>query len=218
MMRKRMLCAVLVFAVMFCCVFSAQASSAQDWALRWDDATSDASVISLSPGVDETQIRFRFLTPIGAKTAFRLADHERLTDADACEVKKSPTVTGQMCCTVIADGLKPDTTYYYACSVGGEWRGTYSFRTAGKSLTDGAVRQRQPARAIRQLAGEGRAAARCSRMGHHAVGSREPKSRYFSVSFCGRSGGDRRFGKAVPLVPCTRCDAQSALCDDDRQP
>ena len=134
-MRNRVFCAFVALAVLFCSAFSSSASSVEDWEEKWDAAVSNGSVVSLSPGSDETQIRFRFLAPLGSKPEFRCADHENLTDADALNVQRTPTVTGKLCCTVSADGLKPDTTYYYAYKTGDAWSAAYAFHTPGTALT-----------------------------------------------------------------------------------
>ncbi len=123
-----------VFTVLLL-TFPAYASTPSDWAERWDDAIADNTVVSLSPGKDETQMRFCWLSPLGAQNAFRFADHETLSDADALAVRTAVTVTGQLRCTVTVDDLDPDTLYYYACSTNGVWSRTYSFHTAGESLT-----------------------------------------------------------------------------------
>ena len=122
-------------ALAVCCGFSAFASTVGDWAAKWDAAISNESVISLSPGSDAAQVRFCWLSPLGAKPAFRCAEHETLTDADAITVQQSPTITGQLRCSVTADGLKAGTTYYYTYRSNGEWSETFSFRTAGETLT-----------------------------------------------------------------------------------
>lgn len=134
-MRNKHACILLAFVLLFHCAVCATASTIEDWEEKWDAVVSNGSVVSMSPGTDETQIRFRFLAPIGAKPAFRCGDHDPLTDADALEVQRSLSVSGKLCCTVTADGLQPDTTYYYAYRINDSWSETYSFRTAGETLT-----------------------------------------------------------------------------------
>ena len=134
-MRKKILHILLAGTLMFCCIILVRASSVEDWAQKWDDAVSDRSVVSLSPGADETQMRFRFLTAIGESSEFRLADHEKLTDADALPVRQSLTAVGRVCCTVCAENLKRDTTYYYQYAVDGKWSEAYAFHTPGETLT-----------------------------------------------------------------------------------
>ena len=134
-MRKRFLCGIMVMAFVLCSMISVYASSVEDWMTKWDAVVSDRSLISLSPGTDATEMRFRFLTALGEKPSFRLADHETLTDADTLPVRQTPTVTGRICCTVSAENLKGGSTYYYAYAVDGKWSDTYSFCTAGDTLT-----------------------------------------------------------------------------------
>ena len=134
-MRRRICSVCSALVLVLCFAVSAHASDAQLWAEKWDEAVADRSVISLSPGADETEMRFRFLTAYGEEVSFRLADRETLTQADALPVRRTPTVTGRICCTVSAENLRRDTTYYYAYAVNGKWRGVYSFHTAGDTLT-----------------------------------------------------------------------------------
>ena len=133
-MRKKGIIALLAFVLALCFAVSAYASSAADWAVKWDDAVADESVISLSPGTDETQMRFRFPVPFGAKPEFRFATHENLTDADAVSVQRSGSI-GMTRCTVTVDDLQPDTVYYYAYKAKDAWSETYEFRTPGDTLT-----------------------------------------------------------------------------------
>jgi 3',5'-cyclic AMP phosphodiesterase CpdA len=132
---KQAISAVLALLLLTCFSTSALASGTADWADRWDDAVSDETVISLSPGTDETQVCFRWLSPLGAMPSFRCAKQDDLTDADACTVQTSPTVTGQKKCTVTVNGLERGTTYYYAYVTNGVWSETFSFRTAADTLT-----------------------------------------------------------------------------------
>ena len=124
-----------VLALVLCVVFPVYGSAVGEWEENWDDAIGNETVVSLSPGSDESQMRFCWLSPLGAKPAFRCADHASLTDADALPVQKSLTVTAQTRCTVTVDALKPDTTYYYTYASNGVWSETFSFRTAGETLT-----------------------------------------------------------------------------------
>lgn len=132
---KKTFCMLFVLQLVLCFCFTAYASDIGDWETKWDSATANASVVSLSPGTDETQMRFCFLAPLGSKPAFRCGTCETLTNADACTVQTLPTITGQLRCSVTADGLRSGTTYYYSACINGIWSETYSFHTSGETLT-----------------------------------------------------------------------------------
>lgn len=133
--RKRIICTCLALAVASCVMLSVYASATDNWNSKWDEAVSDRSVISLSPGADSTQMCFAWLERIGQKSAFRCGATENLTEADAVEVRESFTLTGQKRCSVTVCGLLPDSTYYYMYFRNGAWSETYMFHTAGRMLT-----------------------------------------------------------------------------------
>ena len=121
--------------LVFLCTVSVWATSAEDWAERWDDAVSDYAVISMTPGADDSQMRFAWLEKIGQPAAFRCGIDEALSDADAVPVCSVLTVTGQKRCSVTVTGLRENTVYYYMYKRNGSWSGVYSFRTGGAELT-----------------------------------------------------------------------------------
>lgn len=132
---KKTISVLLALTFLFCACISAHAASIEDWESKWDAAVSNETVVSLSPGSDESQMNFCWLAPLGSNAAFRCGKNDALSDADSVKVKTSPAITGQLRCVVTVNGLKPDSVYYYSYALNGKWSKTFAFKTPGETLT-----------------------------------------------------------------------------------
>ena len=121
----------LILVVLFCFAAACPVSAAEkaDWETKWDAVTQDGAVLAISPGKDSSEMRFCWLSGLTEKNAFRLGKTSDLNDAIILKVSERLTLTAQKRCTVCAQNLELDTTYYYSYMKNGTWSNIYSFRT-----------------------------------------------------------------------------------------
>ncbi len=102
----------------------------EEWAANFQNMKGNNSVIALTPGTDESEMRFAWLSsPIDFAPKFKLGRKADLSDAKTIAVKNEPTVIGLLSNKVTAENLKPNTVYYYSYTVKGMWSKTESFKT-----------------------------------------------------------------------------------------
>ncbi len=133
---KQSVSLLLVVLLVVSAVGSASAAGAltsqQEWEARWDSVKTDTGVIALTPGADETEMRFAWLSELyDFAPKFKLGENPGLTDAVELKVTGTPGLAGRIANKVTAAGLKEDTTYYYSYTVNGLWRKTARFQTGG---------------------------------------------------------------------------------------
>ena len=136
MHQRRLVAFVLVLALLTSCACVAVfASTAEDWDRRWDDAVKDETVIAMSPGADDGEMRFSWLSGVKSGNRFRFGTSPEIDEMRDAAVSEKRTLTRQIVCRVAVDGLTPDTDYYYAYTKDGVWSEVYAFRTQGEQLT-----------------------------------------------------------------------------------
>ena len=121
--------------LMLACGLYCVAGDISAWTQKWDAAVSDSAVLAISPGSDDTEMRFGWLSACMVKNKFQIGRRPDLSDAITLSVQERLTVTGQKSCRVTAKDLLPDTDYYYRYTKNGAWSEIASFHTTGESLT-----------------------------------------------------------------------------------
>lgn len=84
--------------------------------------------ISLSVGADESQMNFAWYSQFD-NAEIAVADNAELDNAKTFKATASTANDGQYSCKATADGLSPETTYYYQLSNNGYKGDVYSFST-----------------------------------------------------------------------------------------
>ena len=112
-----------------------RATSSDVWFYMTELSLSDEAVtwqtnLSLSVGADESQMNFTWYSPL-ASAALKVADNAAMTGAKTVTASADAANDGQYSCQVTADGLKPNTTYYYRLTNAGHESEVYSFTTGG---------------------------------------------------------------------------------------
>lgn len=133
---KRSVALLLSVLLVFSAVSSASAAGAltsqQEWEARWDSVRTDTGVIALTPGSDETEMRFAWLSELyDLQPRFKIGKNADLSDAAELEAASRLTLAAKLAHKVTATGLEENTAYYYSYTVNGLWRKTASFKTGG---------------------------------------------------------------------------------------
>lgn len=87
----------------------------------WESIQADETVISLTPGSVQGEIRFAWLSMGNAAVAFMISESSDMTGAKLCEVKTSEAVSGYSSNKVTVNGLEEGQTYYYSYTENGVW-------------------------------------------------------------------------------------------------
>lgn len=103
------------------------------WQSEWETKKTDWTILSMTPGADETQMNFAWYSVQGEVPVLKVGKAEDLSDAVDYTAQQTEAVTSgdvvYMGNKVTAEGLEPDTTYYYSYQKDGEFTETKSFHT-----------------------------------------------------------------------------------------
>lgn len=119
-------------------LFSVSAQSSvtgrEDWSENYDFYKNFYGQISLSPGTDESEMRFAWLSSLlDLNPAFKYSTDSNLQNAQKAKVETQITPIGYLSNKVALEGLKESTVYYYAYTIEGVWSEAYSFKTSSSS-------------------------------------------------------------------------------------
>ncbi|NLP47714.1 MAG: metallophosphoesterase family protein [Clostridiales bacterium] len=122
---------ILILVSLFSSLASANTFTAfEDWAADYDTYKNDSRQIALSPGSDESEMGFAWLSsPLDLNPAFKYSSDKNLKNAKRAEVATSLTPIGQLSNKVNLKGLKKGSVYYYSYTIEGVWSEAYSFKT-----------------------------------------------------------------------------------------
>lgn len=97
-------------------------------AADWARIQSDDTVITLSVGAQEGEIRFSWLSGLfDGVPEFVLSEGESMTDAESYDVTSRPTLWLKQSNKVTVSGLSESKTYFYSYTQKGEWSEPKSF-------------------------------------------------------------------------------------------
>lgn len=106
----------------------------EEWTAQYQDLKTDTSVIALTPGADESEMRFAWLSEItDFSTEFKFGKSPDLSDAQAASVETGLTIAGKLANKVSLGGLDLNTVYYYSYTEKGVWCLPEQFKTGGGS-------------------------------------------------------------------------------------
>ncbi|HOU09213.1 MAG TPA: FN3 domain-containing metallophosphoesterase family protein [Clostridiales bacterium] len=104
--------------------------SRDEWNANWEETGDVNTNVCLTPGADETQLRFTWHAPLGAQNpAVTLSKNPDMSAPVVFAGTAAPADEGFLACRVAATGLEPDTAYYYTYGTDGLTYGPYFFRT-----------------------------------------------------------------------------------------
>lgn len=107
-------------------------TTTQEWAAEWETIKSHDSVIALTPGTDESEMNFAWLSDLyDFRPQFKLSDNSAMNNAVTIPVTSTLTIVGKMANKVTAAALNPGTVYYYSYSEKGLWSQPEAFKTGG---------------------------------------------------------------------------------------
>lgn len=92
---------------------TAAVTSEETFRREWEKVKDDWTLVSLSPGTDETQMNFAWYSRDGEAVSFRYGTKADLSDAKTVEIRQSAAQKGYKSNKVTLKKLKPGTTYYY---------------------------------------------------------------------------------------------------------
>lgn len=94
----------------------------------WPAIVADETVISLTPGSNESEMRFAWLSAESDKDPlFKIADNEAMADALNVEVKTQAASQSRNSNKVTVTGLEQGKTYYYSYTENGKWSEAEAF-------------------------------------------------------------------------------------------
>lgn len=117
------------------------ADVASTW--NWEQIKSDKTFVSLTPGVDETELNFAWYSQKEDDAQVRFGTSQNLTDDDLVQgssenasttVENTKINDGYYSNKVTVTGLKENTTYYYQVKKNGEWQEPEKYQT--RSFSD----------------------------------------------------------------------------------
>lgn len=104
----------------------------EEWAAQYDSLKTDISVITLTPGSDESEMNFAWLSSItDIAPKFKISKNADMSGFSFVAVKTSFTLVGCLANKVTASALEPGTAYYYSYTVKGLWSKPEHFKTGG---------------------------------------------------------------------------------------
>lgn len=98
----------------------------------WSDISSNYENVSLTPGVNETQLNFAWYSHTEEIPKVRMAQNKDMKEVIEFEGKQTDigqTVTGYFSNKVTVSGLKENTDYYYQLLKNGVWTDVEEYRT-----------------------------------------------------------------------------------------
>jgi hypothetical protein len=128
---------LLLAVILLCATFSgASATSSRttfdDWAAQWDTIKNHTSVIALTPGSNESEMNFAWLSEItDFNPRFKLSTNADMSNPVMIKVKTSVTISGFWANKATAAGLDRGTVYYYSYTEKGLWSKPAAFKTGG---------------------------------------------------------------------------------------
>ena len=117
------------------------ADVASTW--NWEQIKSDKTFVSLTPGVDETELNFAWYSQKEDDAQVRFGTSQNLTDDDLVQgssenasttVENTKINDGYYSNKVTVTGLKENTTYYYQVKKNGKWQEPEKYQT--RSFSD----------------------------------------------------------------------------------
>ena len=121
---------IMLFSTLAFAAPSQTQTTTEEWAAQWETIKNNDSVIALTPGSDESEMKFAWLSNLyDFNPQFKLSDNSAMTNAVAIPVKSALTIVGKMTNRVTAANLRPGTVYYYSYSEQGLWSKPESFKT-----------------------------------------------------------------------------------------
>ena len=92
------------------------------FAPKWDAIQADETVISLTPGGEQGEMRFAWLSPETDKNAaFRISENSDMSKYKEVEVETKDAISGYNSNKVTVTGLEEGKTYYYSYTENGVW-------------------------------------------------------------------------------------------------
>ncbi|HQK72976.1 MAG TPA: FN3 domain-containing metallophosphoesterase family protein [Clostridiales bacterium] len=102
------------------------------WTAGWETIKNDPGDMVLTPGTDETQMRFAWQTRLrDGRSQLMVSSKPDMSDPQALHVDKSLTLTGKWSNKAVATGLSPGSDYYYSYTAGGVWTEPGRFMAIG---------------------------------------------------------------------------------------
>lgn len=127
--------ALLLAACLCLSSFAAPAYTSEEleaWTADWENIKNDAGDMVMTPGTDETQMRFAWQTPLReSNSLLMVSSSPDMEDATVLRVDKSMTLTGKWSNKAVATGLVPGADYYYSYTAGGVWTEAQRFTALG---------------------------------------------------------------------------------------
>jgi hypothetical protein len=129
-----LLALLLALSALFSASAQAPVTTWEEWAENYDVHKNFHGQISLSPGTDESEMRFAWLsTLLDLNPAFKYSTDSKLKNAKNAKVETRVTPIGYLANKVTLEGLKESTVYYYSYTLEGVWSEIYSFKTSSSS-------------------------------------------------------------------------------------
>lgn len=117
-------------------------STSQDWVKwknDWESIKNDYEKIALTPGKDESELNFAWLSKTSIEPAVRISMNKDMTGATefkgtqtATEVAETNLSYGYYANKVTVSNLAEETTYYYQVNKNGQWQDVVEFTTGDK--------------------------------------------------------------------------------------
>ena len=115
-------------------------TSTEEWAAQWDSITTHTSVIALTPGSDESEMNFAWLSALyDLNKQFKISKDSSMSNAASLPIDSNPTLNLLTANKVTASGLEPGTLYYYSYTEKGLWSKPASFKTGDPSTSFKAI-------------------------------------------------------------------------------
>lgn len=112
---------------------SAEATNWNNWKANWASYSSNYKNVSLTPGVDETQLNYAWYSSKEETPAVRIATKQDMGDAKEFSGSQTEAVTVDkvkyFSNKVTVKDLKENTTYYYQVFQDGEWKAAKTYTT-----------------------------------------------------------------------------------------
>lgn len=110
---------------------AAQDGAWEEWCAEWETEKNDWENISLTPGVDETELNFAWYSKDSAGLpSFRWYQDEATSAESLQTVTQSNAVPGYYSNKVTVTGIEPGATYYYSYTKDGEWTEPVAYTAA----------------------------------------------------------------------------------------
>ncbi len=104
----------------------------EEWTAQYESIKTNTSVITLTPGSDESEMNFAWLSSItDFAPRLKISKNADMRDFAFVAVKTSFTLVGCLANKATAYDLEPGTVYYYSYTVKGLWSNPEQFKTGG---------------------------------------------------------------------------------------